>query len=351
MVMLRSLKTLMMMMIMIMMTMTSCTRAFIIPSQVVFPWTSRDLIASPSTSALSASSSPSSSSRRDFFQEVVFRTTTTFAVGTVTAATLVGPGSMAYADDESSTSSSSSVKQKVLVLGGTGFVGSRVVQKLKDLGVDVISTSRDGRQGTVSFDVSNPSLDISKTIEDLAKGCTAVISTIGCIGTEQDLKVNSATGLAAIGAKTAGVRQFVYISVAPEVKEFAKDIDFLKAYMEGKTFSQEAVLSSFGSTTTTTGGSTLIEPTFIYGGDSFNVNPPRVAGFYGEFIETLLSSGPIRAVTKIVPDGFIKIALEPPVSVDEVANAAVAGALGKTDPTTASILDSYDKIVAASKLI
>lgn len=229
---------------------------------------------------------------------------------------------------------------KVLVLGGTGFVGSRVVQKLKSMNVEVVATSRDGRDGTVALDVSKPGLDVTKTVKELAKGCNAVISTIGCIGTKEDLKVNSATGLAALGAKAAGVGQFVYISVAPEVKDLAKNVDFLKPYMQGKTFSQETVASSIER-------STLIEPTFIYGGDSFNVNPPRVAGFYGEFIEALLSSGPIRALTNVAPEGIIKIALEPPVSVDTIANAAVAGALGKAD----SVLDTYDKIVAASKLI
>ena len=281
----------------------------------------KDLVLFPGTTTRSALSA---SSRRDFFQEVA---TTSLAAGGFLA---LDPWSMANAAEPS----------KVLVLGGTGFVGSRVVQTLKRLGVDVIATSRDGRDGTVALDVSTPDLDVAKTVQELAKGCTAVISTIGCIGTEQDLKVNSATGLAAMGAKAAGVSQFVYISVAPEVKEFAKNIDFLKPYMQGKTFSQEAVVSNFDR-------STLIEPTFIYGGDSFNVNPPRVAGFYGEFIEALLSSGPIRAMTNIAPEGIIKIALEPPVSVDSVANAAVAGALRRTD----SVLDSYDKIVAASKLI
>jgi hypothetical protein len=146
-----------------------------------------------------------------------------------------------------------------------------------------------------------------------------------------------------LGAKAAGVDRFVYISVAPEVKESAKDINFLKGYMAGKTFSRDSVLSSFPS-----GSSTLIEPTFIYGGDEFKVNPPRVAGFYGEFIEALLSSGPIRAVTNIAPGGIVKIALEPPVSVDSVANAAVAGALGKT---TQAVLDTHDKIKEAGSLV
>lgn len=284
--------------------------------------TANDDSAPPETGGISTSLA--ASSRREFFREVG---ATSLAIGGMVA---VAPWSAANAATET----------KVLVLGGTGFVGSRVVQRLKSLGVEVVATSRDGRDGTIALDASKPDVDIAKTVEGLAKGCTAVISTIGSIGTEQDLKVNSATGLAAMGAKAAGVNSFVYISVAPEVKEFAKNIDFLKPYMQGKSFSQDVVTSSFAA-------STLIEPTFIYGGDSFNFNPPRVAGFYGEFIEALLSSGPIRAITNVAPEGFIKIALEPPVSVDSVANAAVAGALGKTN----SVLDSYDKIVAASKLI
>jgi S-adenosylhomocysteine hydrolase len=38
---------------------------------------------------------------------------------------------------------------KVVVLGGTGFVGSEVCRQLKAAGARVISTSRDGRDGTV----------------------------------------------------------------------------------------------------------------------------------------------------------------------------------------------------------
>lgn len=277
-----------------------------------------------STSLYAARDANAQPSRRAFFQTIA---SSSLAIGSLLA---FEPQSMVNAAEPG----------KVLVLGGTGFVGSRVVKKLQGMGIDVVATSRDGRDGTVALDVTTTS-DVAKAIEGLAKGCSAVISTIGAIGTDNDLAVNSATGLAAIGAKAAGVSKFVYISVAPEVKEFAQDIEFLKPYMKGKTFSQDAVTSNFGSS------STLIEPTFIYGGDSFGVNPPRVAGFYGEFIEAILSSGPLRAVTNIAPKGFIKIALEPPVSVDAVADAAVAGALGKSE----SVLDTYDKIVAAGDLV
>ena len=212
---------------------------------------------------------------------------------------------------------------------------------LQDKGITVVATSRDGRDGTIAFDATTPNINVEKEIESLAKGCTAVISCIGAIGTSNDQIVNSATGLAAQGAKAAGVDKFVYISVAPEVKEFAKGIDLLKDYMTGKTFSQNSVVTNFPN-----GASTLIEPTFIYGGDSFSLNPPRVASFYGEFIESLLSSGPVRGITNIAPEGFIKIALEPPVPVDAVAGAAVNGALGVVNGE----LSTYDLIKNAAAL-
>jgi hypothetical protein len=175
------------------------------------------------------------SSRRSFFRESLSSVALPLLVsGLTTTSTLVGNPLVANAD-----------ATKVLVLGGSGFVGSRVVQKLKAQGVDVVSTSTNGRDGTVAFDATKSGIDIAKEIESLSKGCTAVISCIGSIGTPNDNAINAATGLAAKGAKAAGVKRFVYIAVAPEVKEFAKGIDFLKDYMEGKTFSQDSVESLF----------------------------------------------------------------------------------------------------------
>jgi hypothetical protein len=241
----------------------------------------------------------------------------------------------AQADDNAANN------DKVLVLGGTGFVGSQVVQKLRDLGVAVVATSRTGRDNTEEFDVTKGADYVNQRMKKLASECTAVISCIGSIGTPDDEAVNSGTGLAATAAKAAGVSRFVYITVAPEVKEFAKDIDFLKPYMDGKSFSRTNVLNTFGDQ------AFFIEPTFIYGGGSFELSPPRVAAFYGKFIEELLSSSPVRSVERLLSPGLIKIALEPPVPVEAVASAAVAGALGKA-PT---VLDTYDKIKEAAELV
>lgn len=251
------------------------------------------------------------------------------------SAGFVGAASTLFADTALASD------EKVLVLGGTGMVGTEVVKTLQMLGVDVIATSTDGRDGTVALDFAQA--DLASKVESLAKDCTAVISCVGVIGTENDEAINAGSGLAAQAAKKAGVKRFVYISVAPEVREFGKGFDFLQSYMKGKASSEAAISSAFP-----TGSYTIVEPTFIYGGDKFALKPPRVASGYGQIIESLLSSPPFRAATNIAPEGFIKIALEPPVSSTSVAKAVVAGALGKSSAPT---LDTYDKIMEASKLI
>lgn len=175
-------------------------------------------------------------------------------------------------------------------------------------------------------------------------GCQAVIACWGAIGTANDNIVNAASGLAAIGAKASGVDRFVSFGIAPEVVQAAAGVEFIQPYIQGKQFAKQSVLSQFGAS------GVVIEPTFVHGGDSFGVNPPRVAGFYGEFIEGILSSSPVRAVEGALPRGnIIQVALEPPISVDTVASAAVAAALGKVSASAS--LDTYDKIKEAAKLL
>ena len=231
----------------------------------------------------------------------------------------------------------------VLVLGGTGFIGSRVVQQLKDAGISVIATSRDGREGTVEFDILQTD-NIADRVKELSTGCQAVVSCWGAIGTANDNAINSASGLAAMGAKASGVNRFVSFGIAPEVVQAASGVEFIQPYIQGKQFAKQSVQSLFGES------GVIIEPTFVHGGDSFGVNPPRVAGFYGEFIEGILSSSPVRAVEGALPRGnIIQVALEPPISVDTVASAVVAAALGKIG--SAVNLDTYDKIKGAAGLL
>ena len=192
----------------------------------------------------------------------------------------------------------------------------------------------------MALDFSDSSVDITKRVEDISKGCTAVISCVGSIGTPSDKTVNSGTGLSAIGAKAAGVKNFVYISVAPEVRDSSKGVSFLQDYMDGKAYSEDTIKKKFADSYT------IIAPTFIYGGDKFAINPPRVADGYGRLVEGVLSSGVFRFAAGVSP-GIISVALEPPINVSAVAGAAVSGALGLSN----HVLDTYDEINEAAKLI
>jgi NAD dependent epimerase/dehydratase family len=249
-----------------------------------------------------------------------------------------------FASSEWASAEGGDSPPKVVVLGGSGFVGSEIVRMLRAMGIPVVATSTNGRDGTTALDLtsSDAQSKLKGILQADGAATAAVVSCVGRIGTAEDEAVNAATGTAAMTAKAAGVERFVYITVSPEVKDFASDIDFLAGYMRGKTFSRHAILEQFGDK------ATLIEPTFIYGGGSFETNPPRVPVFYGQFIEGVLSASPVRQVERILSPGIMKIALEPPVAVRDVAQAAVAGALGKSP---VSILDTYDKIKKAAALL
>lgn len=278
------------------------------------------------------------SSRRDVFK--IFTT----ASAAMLSSSLNPDLASASSDDDDAASESAERKFKVLVMGGTGFVGSEICNKLNAMGIGYVSTSRDGRDGTIALDFSDPKLDIASKVEDIVKqnDCTAVISTVGAIGTGENVRtVNAGTGIAAVGAKKAGVEKFVYISVAPEVKDSVKGIQALQNYMEGKRSSEDSIKTNFA------GGYTLVEPTFIYGGDKFALNPPRVADGYGRLVEGLLSSAPFRAAAGVSP-GIIGVALEPPVKVSSVAGAAIAGALGLPSKP---VLDTYDEINKSAGLL
>lgn len=91
----------------------------------------------------------------------------------------------------------------------------------------------------------------------------------------------------------------------------------------------------------------VVRPTFIYGGDSFAIAPPRVTAEYGAFIEDLLSAGPFKFLAGVLP-GLLKVALRPPVSVDAVAAACARAAIGKID--AGQVIDGTEAINAAADL-
>mmetsp|Transcript_6032 Transcript_6032/g.9148 ORF Transcript_6032/g.9148 Transcript_6032/m.9148 type:complete len:550 (-) Transcript_6032:363-2012(-) len=245
--------------------------------------------------------------------------------------------------------------RKILVLGSTGFLGSEIVHQLSTRNIPFVGTSTSGRDGTIQLDLT--STTAQKDIQSIVttEKCTAVISTVGSINTSNDLIVNSASGkVAARGARDGGARTFVFIGNDLRVRQIGtKVIPFLNNYMEGKEQSERIIRECFGRSDNDDKYSyCIIRPTFIYGGNDFGLNPPRITSSLGSAVEELLGNYAVQSISDELPD-LLSLALDPPVSVQAVAAASINAALGllskeqvELDSRT-SILDA----VAVSSLL
>jgi len=261
-----------------------------------------------------------------------------------------------------STSNDSTI-QSVTVVGGTGFVGSRVVKLLSDQGMEVISISKSGTMPEWLQKTSNQqhnivwkSLDlITCSPEDLDRAMgqpDALISCVGTIGTNSTVlwegngvsNVNAFESAQRVQTKKGRrpLQAIAYVSVSSEVKACQEEgwlPEFFSNYCTAKNRAEQSARQTISQPEDDNekdgrdGGGVgsdliIVAPTFIYGGDSFGLLPPRVNDAYGSFIDQLLSFGVIQKLADVLP-GLIKVALRPPVSVDAVAGACVNGILGR----------------------
>jgi len=220
---------------------------------------------------------------------------------------------------------------KVVVLGGAGFVGSRVCKTLVESGCSVTSVSLSGVPP--EWAKGEPWVEqVQWTAGDAAKddlkgtmsGAKACVSCVGVIGFDDEYLAagnGPPTVEGAKMAKAAGVPRFVYVSVADAVRDNVGSIA-LKGYFAGKKESEAAIAEAYGAD-----NSLIVCPGFVYGGDSFAISPPRVNQQYGSFVENTLSLAPFKALAGVLP-GVAGLALQPPVCVDDVAKAVTSGALG-----------------------
>mmetsp|Transcript_165169 Transcript_165169/g.524772 ORF Transcript_165169/g.524772 Transcript_165169/m.524772 type:complete len:347 (+) Transcript_165169:45-1085(+) len=234
--------------------------------------------------------------------------------------------------------------QKFVVLGGSGFVGSRICERLVASGASVTSISRSGGPpsgaGAWAQTVNWVKGDVlTADLSGPLQGAEAVISAIGAIGSDDDERLNGATAeVATSAAAKAKVARFVLVSATPLVAESGAGAAF-PGYVKGKQRAEAAVKAFPGSFA-------VLQPTFIYGGEEFSATPPRVAAWYGDKIEALLGSPIVRPIASISP-AALKLALLPPNSVEDVAAAAVAGAFGKVS----GMLSNHDEINAAASQV
>ena len=194
-------------------------------------------------------------------------------------------------------------KPKVVVFGGSGYVGAYATQMLVAKGADVIAVSRKSPAeqadkvksilGSIPK-VTYMQLDASTgDLSGVLSGATAVISCVGIAPGGANMRDGNGAVNAKIAdaAKAAGVEKYVYLGLASELAN--SPIKFIFGdYVKGKAEAEAAVAKDFGA------GALVIKPGIIAGGPPGEVRPPG-------------------------PPGMT------PVSVEAVARAAVAGALGQ----------------------
>jgi nucleoside-diphosphate-sugar epimerase len=255
--------------------------------------------------------------------------------------------------------SSQGLSLSVTVFGGTGFAGSRVCKLLIEKGAAVSSISKSGVAPKWSRDEEWPkqvewkSADLLSTSDDALDAIVgtpdAVVSCVGVIGTDPStlLEGNGSANKAAFASAKRGgkLKRVAFISVGSEVDACKESWlpEFFKSYFEGKIVAEKAAIDSVDGDSSKV---CLVKPTFIYGGDSFGINPPRVNFEYGAGVEELLLLPPFKFLADLTP-GLIKVALRPPVCVDSVAAALVRAALDESGAALPT-LDGTEAINAYS---
>ncbi|ONI33006.1 hypothetical protein PRUPE_1G399300 [Prunus persica] len=220
--------------------------------------------------------------------------------------------------------------EKLLVLGGNGFVGSHVCREALDRGLSVASLSRSGRSSLHDPWASNVTwhkgnLLSPESLKDALDGVTSVISCVGGFGSNSYMyKINGTANINAIrAASEQGVKRFVYVSAA----DFGVVNYLLRGYYEGKRAAETELLTKFPY------GGVILRPGFIYGTRSVgSVKLPL--GVIGSPLEMLFQhTRPLNQLPLVGP------LFTPPVNVTAVANVAVRAA---TDPVfPPGIVDVY----------
>ncbi|XBH69252.1 uncharacterized protein At1g32220, chloroplastic [Aegilops tauschii subsp. strangulata] len=219
---------------------------------------------------------------------------------------------------------------KLLVLGGSGFVGSHVCKEALERGFVVSSLNRSGKPSIseswadkVIWNQGN--LLEPASLEDSMDGVSAVVSCVGGFGSNSQMfKINGTANINAIRvAAEKGIKRFVYVSAA----DFGLVNYLLQGYYEGKRAAEAELLSKF------TYGGVILRPGFIHGTRRVgNVNIPL--GLVGSPMQMVLQNA--KPLTRLPLVGPM---LTPPVSATSVAKVAVRAA---TDPVfPPGIVDVY----------
>lgn len=222
---------------------------------------------------------------------------------------------------------------RVVVFGGSGFVGSRVCQQALAMGAAVVSINRSGRPRNLHGDwlgqvewVQGDALDPQQPWRELLKGAAGVVSTMGAFGSNDYMyKICGETNMRVMdAAAAAGVPRFSFVSVH-EFKLPAgwRAQDFLlKGYFGGKRDAEAHMQALFPM------GGVALRPGMIYGARAVGSGQLHLE-WVGAPLKAALSVLPTHTLSNIP---VIGAAFVPPVSVDTVARAAVSAVLDPAVP-------------------
>lgn len=208
--------------------------------------------------------------------------------------------------------------ERVVVLGGNGFVGSAICKEAISSGIEVVSVSRSGRpslQDSWLDQVTWVTGDVFYlNWDEVLLGATAVVSTIGGFGNEEQMKrINGEANVIAVNAaKDFGVPKFVLITVHDyNLPPFVLS----SGYFTGKRCAEAELLSKYPNS------GVVLRPGFIYG-------KRKVNGFevpldlVGEPLDKIYDAAErfIRPLRSLPASDLI---LAPPVKVDDLALAVI----------------------------
>ncbi|KAL3499997.1 hypothetical protein ACH5RR_039090 [Cinchona calisaya] len=208
--------------------------------------------------------------------------------------------------------------ERIVVLGGSGFVGSAICKAAVSKGIEVISLSRSGRpsySGSWVDQVTWKSGDVFyANWDEVLVGATTVVSTLGGFGSEEQmLRINGEANVVAVNAaKDFGIPRFILISV----HDYNLPSFLLRSgYFTGKRKAESEVLSKYPNS------GVVLRPAFIYGKrkvDGFEIPLDLI----GEPLERLLrATENFTKPLNSLPASDLLLA--PPVSVDDVAYAVI----------------------------
>lgn len=225
-------------------------------------------------------------------------------------------------------------KHRLLVIGGNGFVGSNILQRAVQKGIEVRSLNPSGKPQWQDVpwidhvDWHEGSVFDSKELTRAVEGVTGVISTVGAFGSTDLMEkmCGDATIVATEAAQKAGVERFVFVSNSRVGTRLVSWLP-LYGYYHGKERAEAAVRTRFPDT------GVALRPGFIFGWRRTKQGrgiPLQVVGAPMSMLARDL--GAFSSALGFVP--FIGDELRAAIPVSAVAKAAVLSAIGSVPKQT-----------------